>query len=85
MIRLEKKNCNMTTTEKQQRYQHCHQVKLMNINVTDEKLLPSDQRRIKEQVNFTYSQIRNQKEFRIKKEIQRKDAKLYVKRKVYDN
>ena len=41
----------------------------MNINVTDEKLLPSDQRRIKEQVNFTYSQIRNQKEFRIKKEI----------------
>ena len=38
------KNYNMILTEKQQKYQHYHQVKLVNVNtVTVEEILPSDQ------------------------------------------
>ena len=33
MVRLEMKNCNMILTEKQQRYQHCNQEKLINTNI----------------------------------------------------
>ena len=33
MIRLEMKNYNMILTEKQQKYQHNHQVKLINMNI----------------------------------------------------
>ena len=40
------KNYNMILTEKQQKYWHYHQVKLVNINLTGEKILPSDQSRI---------------------------------------
>ena len=44
MIRLEMKNCNMLLTEKQQKYQHyCHEY------LTDEEILPSDQRKVIEQ------------------------------------
>ena len=35
MIRLENKNCNTTLTEKQQRYQHYHLKKVMNINILE--------------------------------------------------
>ena len=33
MVRLEMKNWNMILTEKQQRYQHCNQEKLINTNI----------------------------------------------------
>ena len=33
MIRLEMKNCNMILTEKQQKYQHHHLQKLINMNI----------------------------------------------------
>ena len=33
MIRLEMKNCNMTLTEKQQKHQLYHQVKLIDMNI----------------------------------------------------
>ena len=33
MIRLGIKNCNMILTEKLQKYQHYHQVKLINMNI----------------------------------------------------
>ena len=33
MIRLDMKNCNAISTENQQKYQHCHQVKLANMDV----------------------------------------------------
>ena len=52
MIRLEMKNCNIILTEKQQKYQHYHQVKLKNY-LTSEELLPSDQRKMIEQAKFT--------------------------------
>ena len=31
--KIEIKNCNITLTEKQQKYQHYHQVKLVNMNI----------------------------------------------------
>ena len=37
MIRLEMKNCNMILTEKQQKYQHCHQEKWINVNILQVK------------------------------------------------
>ena len=37
MIRLDMKNCNMIQTEKQKKSQHCHQVKLININILQVK------------------------------------------------
>ena len=52
--KLEMKNCNTTLTEKQQRYQHYHQVKLITSNVLQVKILPSDLSRIIEQARFTY-------------------------------
>ena len=38
MIRLEMKNYNMILTEKQQKYQHYHQLKLININFLQVKI-----------------------------------------------
>ena len=37
MIRLEMNNYNMTLTEKQQKYQHSHPEKLMNMNILQVK------------------------------------------------
>ena len=42
MIRLEIKNCNMILTEEQQKYQHYHLEKLINMNLTGEEILPSN-------------------------------------------
>ena len=49
MIRLEMKNCDMILTEKQQKYQHYHLEKLMNMNILQVKkyYLPIEER-------FTY-------------------------------
>ena len=44
MIGLEMKNYNMMLKEKQQKYQHYHPEKL--INITGEEILASDQRRV---------------------------------------
>ena len=52
MIRLEMKNCNAILTEKQEKYQHCHLKKFININN-----LLSDQRRVIEQAKVTYSSL----------------------------
>ena len=37
MIKLKMKNYNMILTEKQQKYQHYHQVKLINMNILQVK------------------------------------------------
>ena len=57
MIKLEIKNCNMTSTEKLQKYQLYHLEKLLNTFLTGEEILPSDQSRIIEQAKFTYSSM----------------------------
>ena len=59
MIRLEMKNYNMILTEKQQKYQHYHQVKIDKSEyLTGEEILPSDQRRMIEQAKFTRKSFR---------------------------
>ena len=59
MIRLEMKNCHMILTEKQQKYQLCHQVKLINMNILQEKkILTYDQNRMIEQAKFIYSLLK---------------------------
>ena len=45
----------MILTEKQQKYQHYCQVRLINMNLTGEEILLSDQSRIIEQGKFTHS------------------------------
>ena len=37
IMRLETKNCNMILTESLQRYQHCYEVKLINMNILQVK------------------------------------------------
>ena len=37
MIRLEMKNCDMILTKKLKKYQHYHQVKLINMNILQVK------------------------------------------------
>ena len=54
MIRLEMKNCNMILTEKQQKYQHYHLEKLINMNLTGEEILPSNRSQIMEHTKFVY-------------------------------
>ena len=49
MIKLEMKSNNMILTEKQQKYWHYHQVKLIKVL--------SDQSRMIEETNFTYSPL----------------------------
>ena len=57
MLRLEMKNWNMALTEKQQKYQHYHPEKLINRIFYRRKILPSDQRRIKQQAKFANSSL----------------------------
>ena len=68
MIRLEMKNYNMILIEKQPKYQPYHQAKLisMNIYLTGEEILPSNQKQIIEQGNFTYSSLSKAFEKQIK-------------------
>ena len=49
MIKLNMKKYNMILIEKQQKYQHYHQVKLINMNI-----LQMNQSRIIQQATFTY-------------------------------
>ena len=49
MIKLNMKKHNMILIEKQQKYQHYHQVKLINMNI-----LQMNQSRIIQQATFTY-------------------------------
>ena len=58
------KSYNMILTEKQQKYQHYYLKKLNNI--TGEEILPSEQRRVIEQANFTYSPLGKALEKQIK-------------------
>ena len=51
MLSLEMRNCNMILTEKQQKYQNYHRVKLINMNILQVKNITSQS---KENV-FTYS------------------------------
>ena len=37
MIRLEMKNCNIISIERQQKHEHFHQVKLINMNILQVK------------------------------------------------
>ena len=53
MIRLEMKNCNTLLTEKQQKYQHYHLEKLINMSILYcLETLPSTQREIIKQAKF---------------------------------
>ena len=54
VIKLEMKNYNMLLTEKQQKYQHYHQLKLTNMNILQVKKY---RRRMIEQATFTYSPL----------------------------
>ena len=56
MIKLKMKNYNAILTEKQQKYHHYRQVKLININILQMKQM-SDQSRITEHAKFTYSPL----------------------------
>ena len=60
MIGLVMKNYNMILIEKQQKYQHYHQVKLTK------EVLPSNQCQIIEQTKFAYSHIKISSEKQIK-------------------
>ena len=53
MLKLKMKNHNTILTEKQQKYQHYHQVRYEYLK--SEERLPSDQSRKKEQAKFTHS------------------------------
>ena len=58
MIILEMKNYNMTLTEKQQKYQHYHQLELIkNECVAGEEILPSNRCQIIEQARFTFAAL----------------------------
>ena len=59
MIRLEMKNYNTILISKLLKYQPYHQAKLisMNIYLTGEEILPSNQKQIIEQAKFTYSPL----------------------------
>ena len=59
MIRLEMKNCNAILTEKQQKYQLDHQVKMINMNIIQMKkydLLIKKKKKI-EQAKFAYFRL----------------------------
>ena len=67
MIKLRMKNYSMILTEKQQKYQFCCQVKLINLNILQlQESLPPDQNRIIEQTKFTYSPLSKAFEKQIK-------------------
>ena len=60
MIRLEMKNRNTILKEKQQKCRYYHQEKFINMikkYLTDEELLPSNQRQLKEQAEFACSPL----------------------------
>ena len=48
----------MVLTEKKQKYQHYHQVKLINLSISQvKKILPSNRKQIIEQAKFAYSPL----------------------------
>ena len=53
-------------TEKQQKYQHYHQVKLIYEYLTGEEMLPCNQSRIIEHAKFTYPLLGKKFEKQIK-------------------
>ena len=59
MIRSEIKTFNMILTEMQKKYQHYNLERLINVNIylTGEEILTSDQRRVIEQTKCTYSPL----------------------------
>ena len=57
IIRLEMKNYNTILIDKQKKYQHDHEVKLINEYLTGKDILPSNQNQIIEQAKFTYSSL----------------------------
>ena len=61
---------NIILTEKQQKFQHYHSEKLININILQVKKLPPDQKRVIEQLKFTYSLRRKPFEKKTKKTIE---------------
>ena len=68
MIRLQMKNCNVILTEKQQKYQHYHPVKLINTNILwAKKYWHFDQSRIIKQAKFAYYPLGKDSENRTEK------------------
>ena len=62
----------MILTEKQQKYQHYHLGKLLNIcyrYLTGEEILPSNQRKIIEQSKFAYSPLGKASEKQTEKQV----------------
>ena len=67
MIRLEMRNCNTILIEKQQKQQHFHQAKLINMNIfTGEEILPSNQQQEIKLAKSTYSPLKKAFEKEIK-------------------
>ena len=57
MVRLEMKNYSMILTEKQQKYQHYHQIKLKYEYLKGKEILSSNQGQIIKQVKFANSTL----------------------------
>ena len=57
MIKLKMENYNTILKGKQQKLQHYHPEKLIEMNILGEEILPSNQSRITEQVKFRYSAL----------------------------
>ena len=57
MIRLKMKNYNTIWTDKIQKYQHYNPGKLINMNLTGEEILPSNQSKLTEQAKYTYQPL----------------------------
>ena len=66
MMRLKMKYYNTISTEKQQKYQHYHQVKLIIMNTLGGEILPSNHSRVNEQSVFTYISLWNTSKKQIK-------------------
>ena len=76
------KNYNKTLIEKQQKYQHYHQEKLINMNILQVRkyyVLPSPQSQILEQAKFTYCALRKSSKKQIKTIEYQKENKINSK------
>ena len=69
MISLLLKTCNIILTEKQQKYQHHQQIKLIVKNILQEEILFSNQSQKTELAKFTYCSLGKSLEKQAKKQV----------------
>ena len=86
MIRLDMKNYNLILTEKQQKYQHYHQFKLINMNILQVKkyyLLIKTKLKNKSSLHILLKQkVLKNKEKRLKMELRNKGKRLKMHLKI---